>query len=205
MDLSSLQNTLPKGRKPSPPPSLPPPALTADFKAAALAVTKLYQNSAKQIDHARQEGYLLAVQEVASLLSGGELAGDRLREWCAVGLSRITAQQDEENRRRPEEREEDRPSEEERPRETLTPSVSSPVLSTRMQLPSQQPPHPFDTEFTFSAPVAEFGGFVERREQEVTYEVIDGREGTGTGRKRGVNHQLGSIWDVGGGKRSRHG
>jgi hypothetical protein len=202
MDLSSLQNTLPKGRKPSPPPSLPPPALTADFKAAALAVTKLYQNSAKQIDHARQQGYLLAVQEIASLLSGGELAGDRLREWCAVGLSRITAQQDEENRKKPEEREEDRPTEEERPRETLTPSVSSPVLSSRMQLPSQQPQHPFDTEFTFSAPVVEFGGFMERREQDVTYEVIDGREGTG--RKRGVNHQLGSIWDVGGGKRSRH-
>src|ERR1700738_154302 len=100
MDLSSLQNTLPKGSKPSPPPSLPPPSLTADFKAAALAVTKLYQNSARQIDHAREQGYLAAVQEVASLLSGGELAGDKLREWCAVGLSRITAQQDEENRTR---------------------------------------------------------------------------------------------------------
>ena len=100
MDLSSLQNTLPRG-KPSPPPSLPPATLTTDFKAAALAVTKLYQNSARQIDHARQEGYLSAVQEVAALLSEGEIAGDRLREWCAVGLSRITAQQDEENRTRP--------------------------------------------------------------------------------------------------------
>ena len=77
---------------------------STDFKAAALAVTKLYQNSARQIDHARQEGYLSAVQEVAALLSEGELAGDRLREWCAVGLSRITAQQDEENRTRPSQR-----------------------------------------------------------------------------------------------------
>src|SRR5271169_6141460 len=100
MDLSSLQNNLPRG-KPSPPPSLPPPTLTTDFKAAALAVTKLYQNSARQIDQARQEGYLSAVQEIAALLSQGEIAGDRLREWCAVGLSRITAQQDEENRTRP--------------------------------------------------------------------------------------------------------
>src|SRR5271169_5165125 len=100
MDLSSLQNNLPRG-KPSPPPSLPPPTLTTDFKAAALAVTKLYQNAARQVDQARQEGYLSAVQEVAALLSEGEIAGDRLREWCAVGLSRITAQQDEENRTRP--------------------------------------------------------------------------------------------------------
>jgi hypothetical protein len=204
MDLSSLQNTLPKGSKPSPPPSLPPPSLTADFKAAALAVTKLYQNSARQIDHARQEGYLVAVQEVASLLSGGELAGDRLREWCAVGLSRITAQQDEKNRtKRPEERTEE---EDVRPRETeLTPPVSSPVLSSRMQLPT---PHPFgDTEFTFSTPLPDvsFSGYTSstgRVEPEVTYEVIE-REGNGSGRKRGVNHQLGSIWDVGG-KRSRH-
>jgi hypothetical protein len=217
MDLSSLQNTLPQdSSKPSPPPSIPPATLTTDFKAAALAVTKLYQNSARQIDHARQEGYLSAVQEVAGLLSAGELAGDRLREWCAVGLSRITAQQDEENRTRsgPSARGNMEGQEEggRKERTELTPPTSSPVLSTRMPLPLQ---NPFgETEFTFQSslpgPGMRGSGYsthlAERVEPEVTYEVIEnGREGGG--RKRGVNHQLGSIWDVGGsngGKRSRH-
>ena len=229
MDLSSLQNDLPRGSKPSPPPSLPPPALTTDFKAAALAVTKLYQNSARQIDHARQEGYLSAVQEVAALLSGGELAGDRLREWCAVGLSRITAQQDEENRTRaPRGTVEEGQTEEEttatgqttggtrRDRTELTPPASSPVMSMRMQLPLQ---NSFgDTEFTFQSTVPGVGGGgggvsgyssptpLQRDESEVTYQVIEnGREGNN--RKRAVNHQLGSIWDIGGSggnKRSRY-
>lgn len=210
MDLSSLQNDLPRG-KPSPPPSLP---LTTDFKAAALAVTKLYQNAARQIDHARQEGYLSAVQEVAALLSEGELAGDRLREWCAVGLSRITAQQDEENRTRPSqrtERTEDTLIDETTARD-FTPPTSSPV-ATSMQFPSR---NIFgETEFTFQSPSPRFGlsgyssPFGDRGEQEVSYEVIEnnGREEAG-GRKRGVNHHhLGSIWDIGGNigtKRSRH-
>lgn len=222
MDLSSLQNDLPRGSKPSPPPSLPPPALTTDFKAAALAVTKLYQNSARQIDHARQEGYLSAVQEVAQMLSSGELAGDRLREWCAVGLSRITAQQDEENRTRQPRSEttaEDGQTEEEQPvtggarreRAEMTPPASSPVMSMRMQLPLQNSFN--DTEFTFQStvPSAGLSGYssptpFQRDEPDVTYEVIDGgREGNS--RKRGVNHQLGSIWDIGGSggsKRSRY-
>jgi hypothetical protein len=217
MDLSSLQNTLPRGSsKPSPPPSIPPATLTTDFKAAALAVTKLYQNSARQIDHARQEGYLSAVQEVHALLSAGELAGDRLREWCAVGLSRITAQQDEENRTRsaPEQRgsTEDGQDEGRRERTELTPPASSPVISSRMPLPLQ---NPFgETEFTFQSTVPGQGlrgsgystPFAERGEPEVTYEVIENSR-EGGGRKRGVNHQLGSIWDIGGNngsKRSRH-
>ena len=213
MDLSSLQNTLPKGSKASPS-SLPPPALTADFKAAALAVTKLYQNSTRQIDHARQEGYLSAVQEVAALLSSGELAGDRLREWCAVGLSRITAQQDEENRTRPTRTHDETTPDDDRGREEhteLTPPASSPVLSNRMELPTQ--PLFGETEFTFSSPVpgVEFSrypspftrGLVE---PEVTYEVIQDQRENGGGRKRGVNQQLGSIWDVtgAGNKRSRY-
>jgi len=224
MDLSSLQNDLPRGSKPSPPPSLPPPALTTDFKAAALAVTKLYQNSARQIDHARQEGYLSAVQEVAALLSGGELAGDRLKEWCAVGLSRITAQQDEENRTRAPRSVaagEDGQTEEEttgtggsrRDGTELTPPASSPVMSTRMQLPLQ---NPFgDTEFTFQSTIpglrAGSSGHssptpFQRDQNEVTYEVIE-NNGPGNTRKRGVNHQLGAIWDIGGSggnKRSRY-
>jgi len=214
MDLSSLQNDLPRGKPSPPPPSLPPPTLTTDFKAAALAVTKLYQNSARQIDHARQEGYLSAVQEVAALLSEGELAGDRLREWCAVGLSRITARQDEENRTRPNQRNtttDDTIIDESAARE-LTPPISSPV-ATRMQFPLQ---NPFgETAFTFQSPSPGVGlsgyssPFGDRGEQEVSFEVIENnsREGNG-GRKRGVNHhQLGSIWDVGGnigGKRSRN-
>jgi hypothetical protein len=212
MDLSSLQNDLPRG-KPSPPPSLPPPTITTDFKAAALAVTKLYQNSARQIDNARQEGYLSAVQEVAALLSEGELAGDRLREWCAVGLSRITAQQDEENRTRPSqrnERTEDTLIDEPMARES-TPTMSP--VATRMQFPLQN--NFGEREFTFQSPSPGLGfsgyssPFGDRGEQEVSYEVIEnnGREANG-GRKRGVNHhQLGSIWDVGGnigGKRSRY-
>lgn len=222
MDLSSLQNDLPRGSKPSPPPSLPPAALTADFKAAALAVTKLYQNSARQIDHARQEGYLAAVQEVAALLSAGEIAGDRLREWCGLGLSRITARQDEENRTRgPRGQDEGQndedttttgtaASEGKRDRTELTPPASSPVMSLRMQQPLQ---NPFgDTEFTFQSTLPGTGGRVSgysspaRPEPEVTYEFIEnGREGNS--RKRGVNHQLGSIWDIGGSggnKRSRY-
>jgi|SRR5579862_6126837 len=224
MDLSSLQNDLPRGSKPSPPPSLPPAALTADFKAAALAVTKLYQNSARQIDHARQEGYLAAVQEVAALLSGGEIAGDRLREWCGLGLSRITAQQDEENRTRGPKGQDEGQNDEETMgtatssggrRETteLTPPASSPVISSRMQLPLQ---NSFgDTEFTFQSTIPGTGGGVSgysspapfgRAEPEVTYEFIEnGREPNS--RKRGANHQLGSIWDIGGSggnKRSRY-
>jgi hypothetical protein len=94
----------------------------------------------------------------------------------------------------------------------LTPPASSPVISNRMPLPLQ---NPFgETEFTFQSSVPGPGlrgsgystPFAERGEPEVTYEVIEnGREGGG--RKRGVNHQLGSIWDVGGNngsKRSRH-
>jgi hypothetical protein len=220
MDLSSLQNDLPRG-KPSPPPSFPPPTLTTDFKAAALAVTKLYQNSARQIDNARQEGYLSAVQEVAALLSSGELAGDRLREWCAVGLSRITAQQDEENRSRHAPRtaddaqvDEDAGNAPARQEQTaardLTSPANSPVMTTRMQFQN-----PFsNTEFTFQSPLPglEMGlsGYSppsgRHAEPEVTFEVIEnGREGNG--RKRGIGHQLGSIWDVGGNggnKRSRH-
>jgi hypothetical protein len=223
MDMSSLQNDLPKGKPSPPPPSLPPAPLTSDFKAAALAVTKLYQNSARQIDLARQEGYLSAVQEVASLLSQGELAGDRLREWCAVGLSRITAQQDEENRTRPTHQrgnntdntqiDEDSSPRREPPATTeMTPIASSPIMSNRMQLPLQ---NPFgNTEFNFQSsplPIVSMGlsgyssPFGERVEPEVTYEVVEnGREGNG--RKRTVN-QFGSIWDVsgnGGNKRSRH-
>lgn len=220
MDLSSLQNDLPRG-KPSPPPSLPPPTLTADFKAAALAVTRLYQNSARQIDNARQEGYLSAVQEVAALLSSGELAGDRLREWCAVGLSRITAQQDEENRSRHaprttgdthlDEDTNDGPARREQTaaRETTSPA-SSPVVTSRTQFQN-----PFgNTEFTFQSPIPGLGmgldgyspPFGGPTEPEVTYEVIEnGREANG--RKRVISHQLGSVWDVGGNgghKRSRH-
>jgi len=210
MDLSSLQNNLPKGSKPPPPPSLPPHTLTTDFKAAALAVTKLYQNSARQIDLARQEGYLSAVQEVAALLSSGELAGNRLREWCAVGLSRITAQQEEENRARsPQRQEEDSREEEQGKPDELTPPASSPVLSNRMQLPLQ--PSFAESEFTFQSPMTmDMTGYRPPfNDAEVTYEVIDGQNNSGResgSRKRGVSHQLGSIWDVGGmgNKRSRH-
>lgn len=215
MDLSSLQNNLPRGNnKPSPPPSIPPPTLTADFKAAALAVTKLYQNSAKQVDQARQEGYLSAVQEVAALLSQGELAGDRLREWCAVGLSRITAQQDEENRTRRDDAQGDEDGLRQQQRD-MTPPQSSPfattTTTTRMQNPFAE------TQFSFQSPIplpqmgyqSPFGaGGVPGVDQDVTFEVVE-REGNG--RKRTVNHQLGSIWDVsgfgGGGtghKRTRH-
>jgi len=225
MDLSSLQNELPRGNnKPSPPPSIPPPTLTADFKAAALAVTKLYQNSAKQVDQARQEGYLSAVQEVAALLSQGELAGDRLREWCAVGLSRITALQDEENRTRRDDaqvdedglRQQQHQQSQHQQSEEMTPPQSSPVLmtTTRMQSPFAE------TQFTFQSPIplpqmgypSPFGaGGAGGADQDVTFEVIE--RGDGNGRKRTVNHQLGSIWDVsgwgggGGGtgnKRTRH-
>jgi len=217
MDLSSLQNNLPRGNnKPSPPPSIPPPTLTADFKAAALAVTKLYQNSAKQVDQARQEGYLSAVQEVAALLSQGELAGDRLREWCAVGLSRITAQQDEENRTRRDDAQVDEDGGLRQQQREMTPPQSSPVVTTtttRMQNPFAE------TQFTFQSPIplpqmgyqSPFGaGGAGGVDQDVTFEVIE-REGNG--RKRTVNHQLGSIWDVSGwggvgagtgNKRTRH-
>jgi hypothetical protein len=212
MDMSSLQNDLPCN-KPSPPPSLPPPTLTADFRSAALAVTKLYQNSARQIDLARQEGYLSAVQEVAALLSQGELAGDRLREWCAVGLSHITAQQDEENRTRPnQERNSEEHIDEGNHERREIETSSSPVLANRMQ-PLQ---NPFgDGEFTFhvqsplpSSQVRTSGyssPFGARLEPEVTYEVVENvREGGG--RKRGVSHQPG-VWDLGGNggnKRSRY-
>lgn len=96
----------------------------------------------------------------------------------------------------------------------LTPPASSPVVSNRMQLPLQ---NSFgESEFTFQSPMTmDMSGnrstFGIRNDAEVTYEVIDngntGREGGGGGgRKRGVSHQLGSIWDVGGlgNKRSRH-
>ena len=209
MDLSSLQNNLPRTRgskATSPPPSHPPQSLTSDFKAAALAVTKLYQNSARQIDHARQEGYLAAVQEVASILSTGELAGDRLREWCAVGLSRITAREDEANRTRQnlgrQEEDGQQAGDEEGGREEkeFSPPTSSPVIPNRMALPLQ---NPFgDTAFTFQSPFSpSFSSFGAPMEQEVTYEV---REGGNAGRKRVVNHQQGSIWDVPGNKRGRH-
>ena len=208
MDLSSLQNDLPRtrGSKPSPPPSLPPPSLTSDFKAAALAVTKLYQNSARQIDHARQEGYLAAVQEVASILSTGELAGDRLKEWCAVGLSRITAQEDEVNRTRHAPQRDEEPTREGRDDEEkeLTPPTNSPAMSNRTAFPLQ---NPFgDTAFTFQGPFSPSfsSSFGAPMEPEVTYEFIEnGREGGG-GRKRAVSHQQGSIWDIPGNKRSRH-
>jgi hypothetical protein len=217
MDLSSLQNDLPRGGStkpptPLPPPSLPPLTLTSDFKAAALAVTKLYQNSARQIDLARQEGYLSAVQEVAALLSDGELAGNRLREWCAVGLSRITARQEEENRARSPQRTEEEGvnREEENRRGEMTPPASSPVTG-RMQLPLQ---HAFgQSDFTFQSPLtmdvnSYRSPFGLREDAEVTYEVIDNHGGREGGRKRGVSHQqpVASIWDVNsmGNKRSRH-
>ena len=212
MDLSSLQHDLPRGKPSPPPPSLPPACLTADFKAAAVAVTKLYQNSARQVDQARQDGYLSAVQEVASLLSQGELAGDRLREWCAVGLSRITAQQDEENRTRTVPLQsstrgvEEASIQDEQPTTTTTARGLTPT-PTRMQFPLQDFA---DTEFTFHSPspVGYSSPFGHRGEHlDVTYDVIE-NAGSG-GKKRGVNHQLGPIWDVGQnglgpGKRSRH-
>ena len=217
MDLSSLQNDLPR-RKPSP----PPPCLTADFKATALAVTKLYQNSARQVEQARQDGYLSAVQEVATLLSEGELAGDRLREWCAVGLSRITAQQDEENRTRqvPQQTSTPRGADDvsvldehqmraatRTTRRGMTSPLSSPT-GTRMQFPLQE--SFADSQFTFHSPspIEHSSPFGHRGEQtDVTYDVIE-NSGNG-GRKRGVNYQLGPIWDagengLGWGKRSRH-
>lgn len=236
MDMSSLHNHLPQGgtsaakRTTSP---QPPTTLTDDFKSAALAVTRLYQNSARQIDNARQEGYLSAVQEVAALLSSGELAGDRLREWCAVGLSRITAQQDEENRMRPQQPHERVPSrtqpeaEQQRTQEQAEDGPeTSPTISpdsNRMAFSSPLQNVFGDTDFTFQSPapgvdvmsgysspftVTDAGGA--RFEPEVTYELVDrGREGTG--RKRAVATQQqtpGSIWDFGGGnlgsKRSRH-
>jgi len=233
--MSSLHSHLPQhaggGGRPGKRTTSPqtPTTLTDDFKSAALAVTRLYQNSARQIDNARQEGYLSAVQEVAALLSSGEFAGDRLREWCAVGLSRITAQQDEENRMRPQQHERGQQPREEQPpgpeqheeeREPETSSIISPV-SNSMPFSSSL----FgNTEFTFHSPSPGVGvlsgysspfagGTATRFEPEVTYEVIDhgGRDGS-TGRKRGVTQQqpFGSIWDVGGGgnmgsKRSRHG
>jgi hypothetical protein len=220
MDMSTLQNDLPRDKQ-SPSSSLPPPPLTSDFRAAALAVTKLYQNSARQIDLARQEGYLSAVQEVASLLSQGEIAGDLLREWCAVGLSRITAQQDEENRARPMHHRGNNADDTQIDEDTFirrdavtktTQTPSSPTMSGGMQLPLQNPFR--NSEFSFQSsplPIVPMNlhgyssPFGERVEPEVTYEVIEnGRDGNG--RKRGVN-QLGSIWDVSGhagNKRSRH-
>jgi len=96
----------------------------------------------------------------------------------------------------------------------LTPPQSSPVITTaRMQNPFAE------TQFTFQSPIPlpqmgyqstfENGGGGGRMEQDVTFEVIPEREGNG--RKRTVNHQLGSIWDVsgwggggGGNKRTRH-
>jgi hypothetical protein len=181
MDLSSLQDDLPRHppkSSPCPPPSPPPPVLASDFKAAALAVTKLYQNSARQIDLARQEGYFAAVQEVAALLSRGEIAGNGLREWCAVGLSRITAQEDEANRSR-------RPGgnvEDEGRRE----------MNTSLE----------GTEFSFQTPVVmdAYRPQQFREMAEVTYEVVEGS------RKRGVSHpSSGNVWDGNlGNKRSRH-
>jgi hypothetical protein len=233
MDMSSLHNHLPPSgtaaahkRQHSP---QPPTALTDDFKSAALAVTRLYQNSARQIDNARQEGYLSAVQEVAQLLSSGEFAGDRLREWCAVGLSRITARQDEENRMRPhqqqqqppqqderrrqeERRQEEEPQQQQQPEET---SSINPVGTNGMPFSPAMPNIFGDTEFTFQSPSpgVMMSGYASpftattgaRFEPEVTYELVDaGREG----RKRGVatQQQGGSIWDVTGmgSKRSRH-
>ena len=154
------------------------------------------------------------MQEVAALLSQGELAGDRLREWCAVGLSRITAQQDEENRTRRDDAQGDEDGLRQQQRD-MTPPQSSPfattTTTTRMQNPFAE------TQFSFQSPIplpqmgyqSPFGaGGVPGVDQDVTFEVVE-REGNG--RKRTVNHQLGSIWDVsgfgGGGtghKRTRH-
>lgn len=197
----------------------PPTALTDDFKSAALAVTRLYQNSARQIDHARQEGYLSAVQEVAQLLSSGELAGDRLREWCAVGLSRITARQDEENRMRPHQQqqppqEQRQRQEEERRQEEQQEETPHPAATNGMPFSPAMPNIFGDTEFTFQSPspgvmmsgyASPFTGATGARfEPEVTYELVDAAR---EGRKRGVAQQQGgSIWDVTGmgSKRSRH-
>jgi hypothetical protein len=231
MDMSSLHNHLPPSgtaaahkRQHSP---QPPTALTDDFKSAALAVTRLYQNSARQIDNARQEGYLSAVQEVAQLLSSGELAGDRLREWCAVGLSRITARQDEENRTRPhqqqqqqqeqqQQQDERQRQEEERRREEQQRQETSINQAGTNGMPfSPAMPNIFgDTEFTFQSPSpgVMMSGYASpfttgaRFEPEVTYELVDAAR---EGRKRGVSTQQqqgGSIWDVTGmgSKRSRH-
>ena len=102
--------------------------------------------------------------------------------------------------------------------ELTPPNINSPtaVHANRMQFPLQ---NPFgDTEFTFQSPSpgmmgfngysSPFGGSGGHAvEPEVTYEVIENQREGGNGRKRGVNYQLGSIWDVGGnggGKRSRH-
>jgi len=233
MDMSSLHSHLPQhgegraGKRTTSP--QPPTALTDDFKSAALAVTRLYQNSARQIDNARQEGYLSAVQEVAALLSSGELAGDRLREWCAVGLSRITAQQDEENRMRPQQHERGQQPQEQQPRqeqhqeEEREPETSPIISSVSNSMPFSSSLFG-NTEFTFHSTSPGVGvlsgysspfamGTATRFEPEVTYEVIDhgGRDGS-TGRKRGVTQQQlpGSIWEIGGAgnlgnKRSRHG
>jgi hypothetical protein len=210
MDLSSLQNNLPGSstRKTSPP---PPSALTQDFKAAALAVTKLYQNSARHIEAARQEGYLAAVQEVAALLSQGEFAGNRLREWCAVGLSRITAQQDEENRTRHETQPENQGggsvSQDEESQHSGGVETMTDNTTPRMQLPLQ---NPFgDSAFTFQPQGQGFEWDAYRGrmvEPEVMFEVREG----GNGRKRGVAAtSTPSIWDLSAGgvigsKRTRH-
>ena len=136
-----------------------------------------------------------------------------------MGLSRITAQQEEENRARSPQRQQQHEEEiagvQENVRsEELTPPVSSPVISNRMQFPLQSSFG--ESEFTFRSPFVRdmkeyptslaFPG-----DDDVTYEVIDNQNNNGErGRKRGVSHpqqqQLGSIWDVAGlsNKRSRH-
>jgi hypothetical protein len=172
MDFSSLPNNLPNNTKPI------PTSLTTDFKSAALALTRLYQNSFRQIDLARQQGYLSAVQEVAALLSSGELAGDRLREWCAVGLSRISAMQEDDDRARNSQR--SRTDEEEV-------DMHERGSGDHMDMSSSQ--------YTF----------YRRREPEVTFEVIGGGSDGGGVRKRGVAHHIGSTWDGNtGNKRSRN-
>ena len=200
MDMPSLQHDLQRAK-----PSLPPPSLTTDFKAAAIALTKLYQNSAPQIDQAREEGYLAAVQEVASLLSQGELAGDHLREWCAVGLSRITAQQDEENRSRPTH---SGSAESHEDGQRVTNATEGTPIPRRIPLRSHSPFMDSEPTLQSSSPVPEiemgvFHPFGTRMDTEVTYEAAENNR-CGNRRKRGVNLQLGSSWDVGGSKKFRH-
>ena len=196
MDLSPHQTSPQRNAKPLPP---PPASLTSDFKSAALTITKLYQHSARQIDIARQEGYLSAVEEVAAIISSGELASDRLHEWCAIGLSRISPQRNEQNSLRPRgEGHTENEMVEEMIRREQEP-MSSPVQLGEMQAPRRQ--H-FEAGFTFQEPLSAInpGGssvpLQRRSEQEVTFEVIDNAQEEG-GRKRALGVNVGLMWGRG--------
>ena len=109
-------------------------------------------------------------------------------------------------------RREDTQVDEDGPRQREFTLPQSSLVSTAANTRAQ---NPFaETQFTFQSPISlpqmgyqsPFGASEGGVDHDVTFEVI---ERDGNGRKRTVNHQLGSIWDVsgwgaGGSKRTRH-